>query len=126
MDFTRGDGANHTFSIPTANWWAGGHLFFAAKPVIDDDNTDANAAIEGDWGDSSVSDTVVNGVAYKQYACHFPGSATNSILSGGADSADYLGEFQFVPSGGDPITFPAGDPKITVTLYFDIKRKTTV
>lgn len=126
MEFTRGDGANHTCAIPTANWTSGGTLFFAAKPSPDDDNTDASAVIQGQWTDANVSDTVINGVAHKVYACHFPPSATNSILSNGAPSATYEGEFQFVPSGGgDPITAPADDNKIEVILYFDIKRETT-
>lgn len=125
IEFTRGDGAHHTFSIPATSWSAGGRLFFAAKPVIDDDNTDANAVISQSWDDTAVTDTTINGVAYKQYACYFPPSATNSIVSGGAPSADYLGEFQYVPSGGDPVTFPANDEKLDCKVYFDIKRKTT-
>lgn len=121
--FTRGDGANHTFSIPATSWSAGGKLFFAAKPVVDDDNTDANALIQGSWTDSAVTDVMINGVAYKQYACYFPPSATNSIPSGGAGSADYLGEFQYVPASGIPVTFPATDQKLDAVLYFDIKRE---
>lgn len=125
MEFVRGDGANHTFSMPTANWTPGGRLFFAAKTAIDDDNTDAAAVIQGDWDDDATTDVTIGGVAYKRYACYFPPSATNTILSEGAESAEYLGEYQFVPSGGDPVTFPAKDPKIDVILYFDIKRKVT-
>lgn len=126
MAFTRGDGANHTCAIPTSSWSAGGKLFFAAKVAPDDDNTDALALIQGQWTDAAVTDVVINGVAYKQYACHFPPSATNSIVSDGASSATYEGEFQYVPSGGgDPVTAPADDNKIQVTLYFDIKRETS-
>jgi hypothetical protein len=125
IEFTRGDAANHSFSIPTSSWTGGGKLFFAAKPAIDDDSTDTNALIQGNWNDSAVIDTVVNGIAYKKYACYFPPSATNSIPSNGAGSIDYLGEFQYVPLSGDPVTFPATDDKIDVKLYFDIKRKTT-
>ena len=63
----------------------------------------------------------------KRYACHFPGSATSSTASDGAESVDLQGEFQLVPVVGDPITFPgAGDERIPVALYFDIKRKTVV
>lgn len=125
MVFTRGDGANHTCAIPASNWTSGGTLFFAAKPAIDDDNTDTSALIQGKWIDADVHDVLINGVAYKQYACHFPPSATNSIASNGSPSASYLGEFQWVPSGGgDPVTAPADDNKIDVTLYFDVKRET--
>lgn len=126
MEFVRGDAANHGFSIPASAWTAGGRLFFAAKAAIDDDTTDAAALIQGSWTDTDVSDTVRGGVAYKRYACYFPPSATGSIDSNGASSMSLLGEFQFVPSGGDPVTFPASDEKIDVTLYFDVKRKTTV
>lgn len=126
IEFSRGDAAYHKFSIPADAWSAGGKLFFAAKPVIDDDNTDANSAINGEWEDSTVTDVTINGVAYKQYACTFPPSATNSILSNGAGSADYLGEFQFVPTDGVPITFPANDQKLDAVVYFDVKRKITV
>lgn len=123
MEFARGDGANHEFLIPTDAWSAGGRLFFAAKQAVDDDDTDALALIQGSWTDSAVTDDVDEGVAMKKYACHFPASATNDIDSGGADEMDLLGEFQFVPATGDPITFPPNTPKIPVKLYFDVKRK---
>lgn len=123
--FTRGDQANHSFSIPASSWSAGGRLFFAAKPAVDDDNTDANAVINYSWDDSAVSNVTINGVAYKKYACVFPPSATNSIASNGATSADYLGEFQYVPLSGIPVTFPADDNKLDTIVYFDIKRKIT-
>lgn len=126
MDFTRGDGAHHTCSIPADSWSSGGRLFFAAKAVIDDDSTDAAAIIQGNWDDTAVTDVVIDGVAYKQYACDFPGSATFGIPSNGAGSAEYLGEFQYVPSTGDPVTFPATDAKLDVILYFDVKIKTAV
>lgn len=126
MEFIRGDGANHTFSIPAGSWSAGGRLFFAAKISIDDDNTDANVKIAGNWGDDAVSDVTINGIAYKQYACVFPASATDSLASNGATSAEYLGEFQWVPAVGPPVTFPAGGDKIQTIVYFDIKRKVTV
>lgn len=124
--FTRGDGVHHQFAIETASWSAGGKLFFAAKPAVDDDNTDANSVINGEWDDSVTTDVVLNGVPMKQYDCYFPPSATNSIVSGGATSLDYLGEFQYVPTNGNPITVPATDDKLNVIVYMDIKRKTTV
>jgi hypothetical protein len=127
IPFLRGDAAYHTFSIPATSWSAGGKLFFAAKPAIDDDTTDANALISGEWDDSSVTDVTVDGVAYKKYACTFPPSATNSILSNGSESADYLGEFQYVPATGVPITFPGALlPRLDAEIWFDVKRKTVV
>ena len=125
IEFSRGDDITHTFSIPTANWSAGGKLFFTAKPSIDDDNTDAAAVIDQSWTDTVVTDVVIGGVAYKQYACNFPAAATNSIASNGADSADYEGEFQWVSAGGLVKTFPPNDPKFDVVVYFDVKRKTS-
>lgn len=126
MDFMRGDGADHTFDIPTSAWTAGGTLFFAAKQAIDDDTADAAAVISGSWTDTAVTDIVIGGVAYKHYACHFPASATASTVSNGATTQDLLGEFEMVPASGDPKTYPgAGQDRIPVTLYFDVKRKTT-
>lgn len=126
MEFTRGDGAYHTFSIPAANWTPLGKLFFAAKPTIDDDLNDAAASIQGKWDDGAVTNVTINGVAYKQYACTFAPVATNSILSNGASSTTLIGEFQYVPASGYPVTFPANDQKIPVTVYFDVKRNTVV
>lgn len=123
IEFTRGDGAHHTFAMPASNYTAGGKLFFAAKPVIDDDNTDAASLINGVWTDLAVTTVIINGVSYKQWACDFTAAATNNIPSNGAGSADYLAEFQFVPLIGDPVTFPATDAKLDCRLYFDIKRK---
>lgn len=126
--FTRGDAAYHTFAMQASGWSAGGKLFFAAKPAIDDDNTDANALIQGEWDDTSgaVTDVTIGGVAYKKYTCTFPPAATDSIQSGGADEAQYLGEFQYVPTSGVPVTFPADNNKLECILYFDVKRKTVV
>lgn len=123
IEFTRGDAITHTFSMPADAWSAGGTLFFAAKPAIDDDNTDAAAVIKKSWGDGAVSDVVINGVAYKQYACTFAPADTNSIPSNSAQSAQYLGEFQWVDASGVPTTFPATDPKLQCVVYFDVIRE---
>lgn len=125
IEFTRGDGAYHTFSIPAASWSAGGKLFFGAKPAVDDDATDSSALIRQSWTDAAVTDVTIGGVAYKQYNCYFPPGATSSIASNGADVADYLGEFQYVPASGIPVTFPADNNKLDCKLYFDINIKTT-
>lgn len=126
MQFMRGDGADHTFAIPTSAWTSGGRLFFAAKPAIDDDVNDAAAVIAGNWGDDVTQDITVGGVAYKQYSCHFPAVATG-VVSEGASDLELVGEFQFVPSGGEPVTFPGpGQERIPVNLSFDVKRKTVV
>jgi hypothetical protein len=124
IDFPRGDAITHTFSMPADAWSSGGKLRFMAKPAIDDDNTDATAVITQEWDDSVVTDATINGVTYKKYTCYFPPSATNSIISNGAASANYVGEFQWVSQAGVPTTFPPNDPKLTVTVYFDIIRET--
>jgi hypothetical protein len=123
INFTRGDAITHTFSMIASSWSAGGTLFFGAKSAIDDDTTDAAAAIKQSWTDSAVTDVTINGVAYKQYACYFPPSATFEIPSNGAESAQYLGEFQWVSATGIPITFPATDPKLACIVYFDVIRE---
>lgn len=123
IEFIRGDGNTHTFQMPASAWQPGGKLFFAAKPAIDDDNTDSNAVISGVFDDTAVTDTTYRGVAYKKYTCYFPPSATNSIISDGAGSLDYLGEFQYVSPTGVPITVPATDDKLDCVVYFDVKRK---
>lgn len=124
MEFVRGDPVTKGYWIPTASWTPGGRLFFAAKQLIDDDNTDAAAVIKGNWDDSVITDQVRGGVAYKRYACSFPAAATNSIVSNGAETLELLGEFQWVPSGGGPVTSPP-KTKIPVIVYMDVNRKTT-
>ena len=123
IQFTRGDAVTHLFNMPADAWSSGGHLRFMAKPAIDDDNTDANAVISQTWTDGAVSDVTINGVAYKQYACYFPPSATNSIQSNGASKADYKGEFQWTNASGIPNTFPATDQKLDCVVYFDVIRE---
>lgn len=125
IEFTRGDAAYHTFSIPASSWLPGGLLFFAAKQAIDDDTTDALAVINKSWDDDVVTDVVIDGVPYKQYACTFVPGDTSGIESDGADSLTYEGEFQYVGADGLPITFPPTSPKLQCIVYFDVKRKTT-
>lgn len=124
MEFTRGDINYHTFALPASVWSAGGKLFFAAKPAVDDDDTDAASLINGVFDDTDLlSDIVVDGLTYKQYDCTFLPAATDSILSQGADEVDLLGEFQFVPTSNNPQTYPGNNEKIAVKLWPDIKRK---
>lgn len=127
LEFTRGDPITHKFFIEATSWQPGGRLFFAAKPLIDDDNTDNAAVIKKSWDDTAVVDYVDSkGTAYKQYNCYFSASDTNSIVSNGASSATYLGEFQFVSSSnGTPLTAPAGEDKLEVIVYFDVNKRIT-
>lgn len=121
MTFKRGDDTTHFFIIPSVNWTAGGTLFFAAKPVIDDDNTDAAAVINQTFTDTAAVDDGTN----VTYTLDFPASATNSIASGGKKSKDYLAEFQYVTASGKVVTYPGNDKFIDAIVYFDVRRSTT-
>ena len=120
MDFPRDNGPTYPLYMPASAWTAGGKLRFSAKPVIDDDLTDSNAVINVEWGDEVVTDVVMNGIAYKKYACYFPPSSTLGIQSNGAESADYLADFKFFPVSGPPMSFPPKSPKITATVWFGV------
>lgn len=124
IEFTRGDGAHHKFRIPASSWSAGGKLWFGAKQVIDDDTADTAMVLKKHWDDSAVNDVTIGGVAYKEYACNWSKTDTDDIPSNGASSLDFIGEFQWVPLTGDPITFPATDDKLDCKVYFDIIRET--
>jgi len=120
VEFKRGDGVTHYFAIPTANWSAGGELFFAAKPAVDDDLTDAAAVIDATFTDADM----VNDGTTVTYTCYFPPTATNSIDMNGASQINYKAEFQFVSSAGVPSTFPGNDKFLDAVVYADIRRAT--
>lgn len=123
IEFKRGDAATHYFKIPTANWTAGGTLWFAAKPAVDADATDAAAVINKSFTDSVVTDETINGVAHKKYTLAFVAADTaNVTFTDGTTKNKYKGEFQFVPTSGAPVSFPADDKYIEVLVYADIKR----
>lgn len=124
MEFKRGDGATATLRMPATSWSPGGKLFFTAKQAVDDDLTDSSAKIDVTFGDDVVTDEVYKGVAVKKYTCYFPAAATNSINTEGADFVTLVGEFQYVPVTGDPITFPGRKDRIQVIVYADVRRKT--
>lgn len=125
MEFIRGDGNTHYFTIPADSYSASDVLHFKAKPEIDDDTNDSAAQIVGTFNSSVVTDVTENGVASKKYTCYFPPSATSSISTNGESQIKFLGEFQVVPSSGDPQTFPGGKKKIDVVVYPDIIRSTS-
>lgn len=120
MEFKRGDNITHTFSMPADAWSAGGTLFFAAKPVVDDDTTDASAAIDVSFDDTVVTDDGTN----KKYTCAFVPTDTSSIDMGGSKEVKLLGEFQWVSSTGEVSTFPGNAQFLDVIVYADIKRET--
>lgn len=118
ITFKRGDSTTHYFIIPTINWSTGGTLFFTAKPAIDDDSTDAAAVINQTFTDV----VAVNDGTNVTYTLAFAPSATNSIVSDGKKSKDYLAEFQFVTATGTVVTYPGNDKFIDAIVYFDVRR----
>ncbi len=127
MNFKRGDGLTHYFQMPVDGWVAGGKLFFAAKPAIDDDVTDAAAVIDKEFTDSDVIDSnhELDDPNYTTYQLSFAPDDIVAITFGSEKRKKYLGEFQFVPPSGVPETFPGNDDFIDVIIYADIKRGTT-
>lgn len=127
MHFKRGDGLTHYFQIPISSWSAGGKLFFAAKPTVDDDITDAAAVIDKEFTDSDIVDSSheMYDADYTTYELSFIPGDIVSITFGTDKRKKYLGEFQFVPVSGVPETFPGDDDYIDVIIYADIKRGTT-
>jgi len=124
MEFKKGDRVTHYFMMPVDSWSAGGKLFFAAKTVPDDDSTDSAAVIDKTFDDTVVTEETVGLITYKKYTLAFIGSDTQDVsFADGSKRKKYLGEFQFVPSGGQPVSFPGDDSFIEVLVYADIKRK---
>ena len=126
MEFKKGDGRTHWFKIPVDDWSSGGALFFTAKPAIDNDATDAAAVIDKEFDDTDLTtNETINGVVYKVYELNFdPGDIVGVNFTDGQKKKKYLGEFQFVPNGGNPSTFPDDDNFIEVVIYADVKRGT--
>jgi hypothetical protein len=120
IEFKRGDGATHYFSIPTTTWSPGGKLRFVAKPAVDDDNTDANAKIDRQFDDT----VAVNDGTNVTYTLYFPPSDTNSIIMNGDTKVTLVSEFQLTYATGVPSTFPGNDTFITCIIYADIARVT--
>lgn len=118
IEFKRGDPVTHYFIMPTSAWSSGGTLFFAAKPAVDDDNTDAAAVINQSFTDAAA----VNDGTNVTYTMEFPRSATDSIIMNGAKKKDYLAEFQWVSASNEPSTFPGNDKFLDCVVYADIRR----
>jgi hypothetical protein len=117
MSFKRGDSVTHYFEMPSDSWTAGGTLTFIAKPDVDDDVADSAAVIVRSFDDT----VAVDDGELVTYTCAFIPSDTNNIASNGENSAEYLGEFQYV-NGSSVSTFPGNDDFIQVTVYFDLRR----
>ncbi|MCA9325948.1 hypothetical protein KDA23_07895 [Candidatus Saccharibacteria bacterium] len=121
MKFKKGDDVTHTFKLPVAEYTAGGTLYFTAKPVVDNDATDAAAVIDKSFGDADSTDS-----SYATWSCAFePGDITGVNFSNGEKKKSYLGEFQWIESDGTVHTYPADDNFIEVIIYADIRRATS-
>lgn len=128
MDFKKGDAQTHYFQMPAESWTAGGLLWFAAKPAVDNDATDAATVINKSFNDSKIvnpgdqdDDQYLAG--YVTYRLAFlPADIINVSFEDGESKKNYLGEFQFVSGTGVPESYPADDTFIDVIIYADIKR----
>lgn len=127
MEFKKGDVQHHYFQLPEDAWFPGGLLWFAAKPAVDNDNSDAAAVINKSFDDTCVVDSDHDEFSggFVTYELKFlPGDISNVSFEGGEKKKAYLGEFQYVSSLGEPETFPSDDEFIDVVVYADIKRGT--
>lgn len=125
MEFKRGDDLTQYFQLPTDSWVAGGTLWFAAKPSVDNDNSDAAAVINKSFTDSAIVDNTDPEylAGYVTYALDFiPDDIVNVSFSNGEKSKKYLGEFVVVSALGIRESFPANDQYLNVIIYADIKR----
>jgi hypothetical protein len=122
MSFKKGDNVSHEFRMDLADYTAGGNLFFAAKPLVDNDATDAAAVIDKSFTDASV--TLDDNYATWDLA-FVPADIAGVNFTGGEKVKKYLGEFQFVADDGTVSSFPNDDSFIEVIVYADIKRGTS-
>lgn len=127
IEFKRGDGTTHYFHLPESDWAAGGKLSFIAKPQVDNDATDAAAVINKSFSDSDIIDEghSLYQEGYKTYELSFSPSDTNNItFDDGESSKTYLGEFQYVSSGGGVTSYPGTNDFLEVVVYGDLRRRT--
>ena len=122
MEFKKGTTTVHYFKMIASSWSSGGTLWFTAKPSPDNDSGDARAIIRKSFTDGSVTDETINGVAYKTYSMTFLTGDVDVEFSSGESVKTYIGEFEFISSGAEVITFPEDNSYIDVILYADIKR----
>ncbi len=123
MPFKKGDRNVHYFLLPEDQYTVGGVLSFAAKPAPDNDASDAAAVIDKQFGDDVVD--LVSNPGFALFTLEFePNDIVGVNYTNGAKVIKYMGEFQYVPNGGQPISWPGDDDFIVVPIYADIKRGT--
>lgn len=119
MEFKKGDNTNHVFKLPLADYEIGGTLWFAAKPVPDNDAGDAAAVINKSFDDTNVT----LDATYAVWALEFePADIVGVNFTNGETNKEYVGEFQLVQSDGTVNSFPNTDDYIEVVIYADVKR----
>ncbi len=118
MEFKRGNGVSHSLRIPIGSYVAGSTLWFTAKPIVDNDNTDGAAVINKSFTDSNVTLSAL----YATYDLEFvPGDISTILYQDGESRIDYVGEFTYDTPGLSPVTFPADDTFIVARIYADIR-----
>lgn len=125
IEFKKGDGVTHYFSMPVDSWSAGGSLFFCAKTIPDNDVTDAAAVMDVEFDDTAIVDSShpEYEADYVTYELDFDPADTDLItFTDGSKKKKYLGEFEFVPASGDPFSVPGNDKFLETIVYADIKR----
>jgi hypothetical protein len=127
MEFKKGDVNIHYFRISEDAWTAGSTLYFAAKPLVDNDGADAAAVINKSFGDDKIVNSsheeYVEG--YATYELEFISTDIVGVtFEDGESLKQYLGEFQLVSALGEPESYPADNNFIDVKIYADIKRAT--
>lgn len=126
MNFKRGDDNFHYFRLPLANWASGSTLSFAAKEQVDNDSTNALAVIKKSFtGSAIVAPTHEQYVDDSTtYELEFnPVDITNVTYSNGEKMKKYLGEFQLLYPGDDPVvSYPNDSNFIEVRIHGDILR----
>lgn len=124
MTFMRNDGTTKYFYMPEDSWSSGGTLNFMAKVIPDNDINNSAAVINKNFTDSNIinnSDPKYK-TGYVGYKMVFVGSDTSAIaFNNNASQNKYKGQFQWTPSSGSPVSFPANNKYIDVIVYADIK-----
>lgn len=120
ITFKRGTGITHFAKIPIASYYASGVLFFTAKPIIDNDETDAAAVINKGFT-SAVVDTATDPTKAIFTLEFLPADIETITFADGESEKDYLGEFKYVVPGLSPITFPGDNKYIETKIYADVK-----
>lgn len=125
VEFKKGDNQTHYFKIPKTAWTPGGTLFFTAKPMVDNDPTDAAAVIDKTFTDADILESSHEEYDpnYVTYVLAYNASdIVNVTFKDGEKRKKYIGEFQFVDSEGRVTTYPRRANFLEVIIYADVKR----